>query len=382
MLTLFISPEIICQDKIGWDYSWPRKNEEEAGYKRILRIKYRTLFKSTDHTDTYHHHPSIAYYNNMLFTSWSSSKKDEDASGQHIWFSLAESEEGKSWTAPEVLFPPQDSVRARERGHTGRGLTPLTFCEIDNSVYAVAAVHDWTIDEERIGRGRIARSINASGELGDIFWLDADAPEPISGFSEYWPADQSEYTTLVNKINNWLSDPMNSPAWDFKNNNTDPTAFDGHKMCERTKAVILANGNYLRMYRDCSRRLRNYVQISEDSGATWDLARSTNIPDSNSKTYLGMFQDSTIYMINNAVDELWRRDPLSISILNNRNEFDWVGNIKYDAPKVRFEGAHKGPGFQYPSAVTTEKYLWVIYSVGKEDIEVARVPLSSLPNYR
>ena len=84
-------------------------------------------------------------------------------------------------------------------------------------------------------------------------------------------------------------------------------------------------------------------------------------------------------MINNAVDELWQRDPLSISILDDKNEFSWVGNIKYDAPKIRFDGAHKGPGFQYPSAVTTEKYLWVIYSIGKEDIEVARVPLASLP---
>ena len=84
-------------------------------------------------------------------------------------------------------------------------------------------------------------------------------------------------------------------------------------------------------------------------------------------------------MVNNAIDELSDRDPLSIAIMNKDYEFSWVGNIKYDAPKVRFEGASKYPGFQYPSAVTTQKFLWVVYSVGKEDIEVARIPISSLP---
>jgi hypothetical protein len=37
------------------------------------------------------------------------------------------------------------------------------------------------------------------------------------------------------------------------------------------------------------------------------------------------------------------------------------------------------PGFQYPSAVVAHDALWVIYSVGKEDVAVSRIPLSELP---
>jgi hypothetical protein len=43
---------------------------------------------------------------------------------------------------------------------------------------------------------------------------------------------------------------------------------------------------------------------------------------------------------------------------------------------------HKGAGFQYPSAVVVGDALWVIYSVGKEDVAVSRVPLASLPTGR
>ena len=53
--------------------------------------------------------------------------------------------------------------------------------------------------------------------------------------------------------------------------------------------------------------------------------------------------------------------------------------IKFIAPEQRYEGkAKRSNGYQYPHSVVVGKYLWVIYSVNKEDIEVARIPVAEL----
>ena len=378
LLTGFVFlPDITSgQGNVVWTNSWPKKNSPDAGYDKIRRVKYTTLYHSEVRGDTYHHHPAIAHYNGILYASWSSSFRDEDAPGQHIWYTFTTDKTNKNWEKSQVLFPHQDSIKAR--GNPGRAMIPLGFCKIGEEIYAIAEVFDWTADEKREGKGRLARSVNTHEELGEIFWLISDPPAPKPGFPTYKDATNPEIMEIAGEINVWLSEPFNSPAWDFKNNTSEPLADDGHQMCEMTKAVELSDTVYMRMYRDCDGRLRNYIQLSRDQGKTWDKPSATNIPDSNSKTYLGQLPDSQIFMINNAIDKIWQRDPLSISLINDRNEFYWTGNIKYDAPEIRFKGAHKGPGFQYPSAVITSEYLWVVYSVGKEDIEVARIPLSSL----
>ena len=43
--------------------------------------------------------------------------------------------------------------------------------------------------------------------------------------------------------------------------------------------------------------------------------------------------------------------------------------------RITLTGAN---GYQYPHSVAVGKYLWVIYSVNKEDIEVARIPVAEL----
>ena len=58
---------------------------------------------------------------------------------------------------------------------------------------------------------------------------------------------------------------------------------------------------------------------------------------------------------------------------------DRMAVIKFIAPTQRYEGkAKRANGYQYPHSVVVGKYLWVISSVNKEDIEVARIPIAEL----
>jgi hypothetical protein len=67
-----------------------------------------------------------------------------------------------------------------------------------------------------------------------------------------------------------------------------------------------------------------------------------------------------------------------ISISLDGRTFDWAAAIRSGAGNVRAGGAAKSPGFQYPSAVATNGSLWVIYSIGKEDVAVSRIPIQEL----
>ena len=70
---------------------------------------------------------------------------------------------------------------------------------------------------------------------------------------------------------------------------------------------------------------------------------------------------------------------LAISLSRDGLEFDRMAVIRFVAPPTRYEGKAKGGGgYQYPHSVVVGESLWVIYSVNKEDMEVARVPLSQL----
>ena len=70
---------------------------------------------------------------------------------------------------------------------------------------------------------------------------------------------------------------------------------------------------------------------------------------------------------------------LAISLSRDGVNFDRMAVIKFIAPAQRYEGkAKRGNGYQYPHSVVVEKYLWVIYSVNKEDVEVARIPIAEL----
>ena len=73
------------------------------------------------------------------------------------------------------------------------------------------------------------------------------------------------------------------------------------------------------------------------------------------------------------------RSMLAISLSRDGLNFDRMAVIKFVAPPRRYEGASKrSDGYQYPHSVVVGKFLWVIYSVDKEDMEVARIPLSEL----
>jgi len=370
-----------------------QEEKSDLGLYNIPNIETITLFKPNDKTGTFNHHPYITYFNSTLVASWSNHERDEDAPGQWVMWSYS-SDGGENWSNPKQLFPSVDDVELLEDEEAGdRTMIANGFAHIDGDLFAIAEVWQWGTGRRdglrggiagRDGIGRLARRVKLNGELGPIFWLEYNAPLSLPGYENYESARHPEFEKIALKINNYLANPMYWPQWELKHNTTKPKAADGHQLAEPTRAWQLKDGTYARFWRDLNDSYYNYVSYSFDYGSNWTDPIQTNFPDADSRSTSGKLSDGSIYIVSNIRRKEWNtsnyssRDPLAISIANDGLKFNRVGIMRHNAPQIRYSGRSKGPGFQYPHSVTTNDALWVIYSVGKEDIQVSKIPMDDL----
>jgi hypothetical protein len=345
------------------------------GLPLLTGVETATLYHATPEHGTYSHHGYITYARGVLVAAWSNHACDEDAPGQRVLWSRS-SDRGEQWAPWEELFPPQDRVKSGDEQdwRNDRLLIANGFAAVDNALYAVAEVH---VLQDRRGPGRIARAVRPDGTVGPIFWLVDDPPDPVPGFPAYPAATDAAVRGTAAKINAYLARPEHWPSWEFRHHRSRPRAADGHQLCEPTQAWPLADGTWVRLYRDLGepRSGCNYVQFSEDDGESWTVPVQTNFPDACSRSAAGRLPDGTAYVINNPGPH---RDPLVLSLSADGLVFERHAVIAAHAPARRYEGRWKDLGFAYPRATVAGDALFVIYSVCKEDMQVARVPRANL----
>jgi hypothetical protein len=246
----------------------------------------------------------------------------------------------------------------------------------------------------RQGYGRLARRVSPQGELGPIFWVVDDPPQPLPGFAPLPDAGDAQFAKLARKINAVLDEPLNMPNWDFRAANRKQQvmadvyikAVDGHSLCEPS-TYRRPDGVLVRVYRDHHPTHRLYASLSRDRGENWTVPAPTDVPDSPSRTAVGSLPDGAVFLAGNQLSEPldraerphYTRDPLTLALSADGVAFDRAVAVRSGSPKIRLPGKGKGRGYQYPSAVLVDDALWIMYSVGKEDVAVSRVPLALLP---
>ena len=106
----------------------------------------------------------------------------------------------------------------------------------------------------------------------------------------------------------------------------------------------------------------------------------TNFLDSTARFSAGNLPNGTAFVINNpgAKRNPRIRNPLTLALSSDGITFDRGFIIRGGPTSMRFEGIHKLDGWQYPSAVTWQGYLYIVYSINKEDVGVTRVALEKL----
>ena len=376
---------------------WTVHEAPDFRYQFLDNVKTTELLHATPETGTFNLHGYLTYYKGVLFACWDSQARDENTSGQHGVFRYS-TDDGETWSDLKSLFPSlADNVPASETEQPNPFQTSQGFVKIADRLYVVTCV-DKALNEKvyrynevsRIRIGFLAREVRADGTPGDIFWLSDTAPEPEPGYPAYPAGDP----VLVAKINAYFKEPANLLQLLFRPREH-PDSDDDHRMTEPTPPWRLDDGTWVRLYRDAgsihaknraelevSKSRRNYAAFSFDDGKTWTTPTWTSFPDSCARSNAGKLPDGQVYVINNILTmppSKGGRSMLAISLSRDGLNFDRMAVIQFVAPPQRYQGkAKRSNGFQYPHSIVVGEYLWVIYSVNKEDMEVARIPLSEL----
>lgn len=341
----------------------------------LLGGERTTIFKGEENLTAFNHHPMITYFQDRFLAAWSNGDKDEDASGQRVLY--ATSQDGIKWTGASKLTP----------GIVGMAYTPSGFWIRDGKLYMLAAL-------------RRARDAGGHNE-----------PE-LQVYQ--WNAETSsfEYLTVISK--------------NFLANDSPRLTSDGQwLMFGRPHVKTSSSENVLRMAKggkesldDWSFRQMPVVRVphdtfwytlpdgsivaieseggvpdrriiimrSTDNGDSWTDPQTSNFPEADSRLY-GLRLSNGRYVLICNPNLARYRVPLSVAVSSDGLIYDRIANVRIEQTNKRYSGHAKAPGYQYVRAMEHDKRLWVIYSVNKEDVEVASIPLTEIDrlystNYR
>jgi hypothetical protein len=397
LLPLMFAAALSCgEPPVEWAVPYPITDRPAYGYPALEGVTHHDICRAAEETGWFSHHAQIVHHKGVFLAAWSSHPMGEDGPGQRVLCAI--SDNGSTWKPPFECLPPMDE--ARDPGESGRVATAIGWVIAEGKAYVIGEVDDRlgkryrdrisynpaesTPERPYIGRyglGRVARAVERNGKLGQIFWLQAAPPAPRLQGQSFPGSDDARFRRVAGRIVRTLSEPERRPSWDFQHKTAWTRGEDGHLLCEPT-IYRRRDGVFVRISRDRERppSLRLYAAVSRDGGNSWTAAVRTEIPDSPSKSCSGSLADGGVFLIGNYVPESARglRDPLVLSLSRDGRRFDRAAAVRSGSPTIRKDGSAKSRGFQYPSAVLARGALWVIYSIGKEDVAVTRIPLDAL----
>lgn len=124
----------------------------------------------------------------------------------------------------------------------------------------------------------------------------------------------------------------------------------------------------------------HYAADSYDWGRTWTLPYKTEFSGDVSLTSLGKLPDNGpyYYVGNEDASRLYHRDPLVLSLSDDGENFDRHYIIAHGGYHERFKGICKGGMFAYPHTLIHDGYMYISYTIFKEEIAIARIALADL----
>lgn len=367
---------VLAEDAcIRWEGPLPDSSRSDAGLSELPGVKHYTVFPGSKELGMFNHGPMVCFHNDMLFVTWFSHRRYEDAAGTRALYSY--SKDLRFWSEPQVLL---DSIGSMaDKGELGTGLWPV-FEEINGRLYVSATVKKIT-GWKRNGKAkvpiyepqeRVVRPIADDGTPGpQTYWLAENIP------AGYESEGIVPYPEATNKTVRSDLVQMRAARDLYEQQYAAAEPVDkGVRFCEPTY-FKRPDGKEVGVYRDLTRTMRLYAAVRNSPEDHWSPALKTNIPDSPSKSVAGELPDGTVYLIGNFLDKLWMRDPLLLAFSDDGISFDRAYVLRSGASQCREKnpGDHKGSGFQYPNACVADGSLWVAYSISKEQIAISSVPI-------
>lgn len=331
---------------------------------------------------TYNHGSNMAYWNNTFFVQYLSNPVGEHVPPGQVY--IVSSGDGCRWTKPRVLFPPYripDGITKEGVDAVAKDLDAVLhqrmgFFVADNGRLLTLAYYGVCLNEhdspnDGNGIGRVVREIYKDGTFGDIYFIryNKNWNEKNTRYPFYKSSKDRQFVKACDEL---LANPLMMQQWVEEADRDDPLI----PMKKRFKAFSyyhLKDGRVVGLWKHA------LTSISSDNGKSWSRPeRAPGFVNKNAKIWGQRTSDGRYVTVYNPSEFRW---PLALSVSNDGLEYKNLLLVNGEISTMRYGGKFKSYGPQYirgileGNGIPPDGNLWVTYSMNKEDIWVASVPV-------
>lgn len=322
---------------------------------------------------TYNHAPMLAYWNNRFYIEYLSSPYHENKGPIHNM--LMSSADGVHWDKPVEVFPfykmPNDDLAQM---HQRMGF----FVSPDNRLLVLGFYGLPNHPNDGRGIGRVVREVHPDGSFGPIYFLRYNrhngwnesnttfpfyATAPDAGFKQACDA------LLANKL-------ISLQMWEEDRAKDGFYPDMGGAVLKALSFYHRADGAVVGLWKS------SWASLSKDEGKTWTApVKVPTLIMAEAKISGQRTPDGRYALIYNPRADNRHRWPLAIVSGDDGIHFDNLLTVQGDIPLRRYNGLDKAFGAQYNRAIAEGngkppgQGFWVTYSMNKDDIWMARVPV-------
>ena len=321
------------------------------------------VFRAEDEGPHYANGAVLTVFKGRFYCMWQASERDEDSADTKLVYAV--SEDGEQWPDPREL--------------AGAGTTSGGWWNAGDSLVAYVNVWPEEIDPRGgetwyrasgDGEGwtqmRPVRMADSSPMRGILEQDPRSSKNRIIGAAHFQPGLQvcPIYTDSPDGVTGWHKADFPATPYKTQTRELEPSLFQ-------------RKGEQVMVFRDQTGSFRKLASVSRDNGETWTKAVETDFPDSRSKQCAGNLPDGTAFLIGNPTGSK-DRSILAIATAKDGKTVDRAWLIGCNPAPGRYEGKAKTPGYSYPKAIVHGDYLYVAYSINKEDIALTRLPVAAV----
>lgn len=349
---------------------------EPKSETRVQTDTVRIFTPDGSENDWYFNHvPFITQFKDRFYIFYSSGPVNESDCGQRVM--MATSTDFEKWKV-EVLL---DSVPGQAADML---LTARSCYVVDGKLTLFFYKYEYYEEFLRYENGKPVRPIDTTraGVGYGMFYIQTEdgknwskpvsigfpsagnaCPEILQSGALLWAGNgQTAYSDSYLDIENWSNQKLKlaSDTVPTKNN----TESDFVQMPDGTVLIFSRTGSEVML-----------GAASFDDGKTWTDMYRTQFTDSDARFRFGILPDGRYYFLGNM--SYARNELLLITSEDGIHYDEWyyLGEEPYTLMK---KGLAKGGTYSYPDMITDGEYLYIVYSLKKESIEVKRVKLSDL----
>lgn len=335
--------------------------------------------RAQDHGWTYNHAPMLAYWHDRFYVEYLSDEIGESIPpGQTL---LLHSADGITWSAPDTIFKPYKIPDGPVKHGVAKDLYAVMhqrmgFYVSKNDHLLVLGYYGICLDpkddpNDGNGIGRVVREVLPDGSYGPVYFIR---------YNKQWNTKNTSYpfyTSSKNKAfvaacNELLATPLMMQQWNEEADRDDPLI----PLQKQYKAFCyyhLPDKRVVGLWKNA------LTAMSSDEGKTWStVARAPGFVNANAKIWGQKTSDGHYVTVYNPSEYRW---PLALSASHNGIDYTNLLLVNGEVPLMRYGGNYKSFGPQYVrgieegNGIPKDGNLWLTYSMNKEDIWVASVPV-------